>query len=65
MSAGRWLVGGLGLLVWILGLYVFVDGSYVAGGALILLGGGCIVAAASGGWSEFLEGLGNWLFFWR
>jgi hypothetical protein len=31
----------------------------------ILAGGLLLVIAASGGWGEFVEGLTNWLYFWR
>jgi hypothetical protein len=63
--AVRLVLAGLGLIVWGLGLYVLVGGSYVAGGALVLAGGFVIVVAASAGRTEFLEGLANWLYFWR
>lgn len=65
MSVVRWLLAAFGLAVWAVGLWLFVGGSYVGGGLLILTGGLCLVIAASGGWTDFLEGLANWLFFWR
>jgi hypothetical protein len=40
-------------------------GSWMLGGGLMLAGGLCVVIAASRGWSEFWEGVGNWIFFLR
>ena len=65
MSAKRWLMLLLSVAVWAVGLWLFVGGAYVAGGLLMLLGGLVLVVAASGGWTEFVEGLANWLYFWR
>lgn len=65
MSPKRWLLALLGVAIWAVGLWLFVDGAYVGGGLLILLGGLVLVIAASGGWSEVVEGLTNWLYFWR
>jgi hypothetical protein len=59
MSPKRWLLALLGVAIWAVGLWLFVDGAYVGGGLLILLGGLVLVIAASGGWSEFVEGLTN------
>ncbi len=44
---------------------MLVGGSYALGGGLMVVGGLCLVIAASGGWTDFFEGLGNWLYFWR
>ena len=65
MSIGRWLLVAVGIAIWAGGLAAFVDGGYVAGGALVLAGGLCLVVAAAGGWGGFFEGLTNWLLFWR
>ncbi len=65
MTAARWLVAALGFAAWAVGLYVFVDGGYVAGGALVLTGGLLFVLAASRGWGELWQGLVDWLYFWR
>ena len=65
MSLRRWLLVLVGILVWAGGVWVLVRGSYVGGGALILTGGLLLVVAAGGGWGAFVEGLSNWLYFWR
>jgi len=65
VSAGRWIIAFLGLVVWAAGLYRLTGGDYVAGGALIVAGGLLLVIAASSGWGAFWEGLANWLYFWR
>lgn len=61
----RLLLVSVGVAVWGIGLWLFLGGSYVGGGALILAGGLILVIAASGGWTEFLGGLSNWILFWR
>jgi hypothetical protein len=61
----RWFLVALGTAIWAVGLYLLVDGSYGLGGGLMIGGGLCLVIAASGGWTQFLEGLGNWLLFWQ
>jgi hypothetical protein len=48
MSPKRWLLALLGVAIWAVGLWLFVDGAYVGGGLLILLGGLVLVIAASG-----------------
>ena len=65
MSPGRVLGVFLGVAVWAVGLWLFITSSYVGGGLLVLAGGLCLVMAVGGGWSDFFEGLANWLFFWR
>ena len=65
MSWKRWVLATFGLGTWGAGLWISLESSYVAGGLLILVGGLCFVIAASGGWSQFVEGFTNWLFFWR
>jgi len=61
----RHLLAVVALLLWAVGMYFLVTGSPVLGVALILVGGLCLVIAASRGWTEFFEGVGNALFFWR
>jgi hypothetical protein len=61
----RWLLVGLGFIAWATGLYVLADGNYPLGGGLVIVGGLGFVVAASGGWTEFFQGVANWLFFWR
>ncbi len=65
MSPVRWGFASVGLVLWGLGLWRFAAGGYVAGGLLMLVGGACVMVAASGGWTEFVEGVANWLAFWR
>lgn len=65
MPLWRWLLVLVGLASWGAGLYVLAGGGYMLGGGLIIVGGLLAVIAASGGWSDFLEGLANWLHFWR
>jgi hypothetical protein len=65
MSALRWLLLALGLSVWALGLYLFIGGAYALGGCLVVGGGLCFVTAATGGWAQLVEGVTNWLYFWR
>jgi hypothetical protein len=65
MSVRRWLLVLVGVGIWAFGIATFVGVSYVGGGVLVLAGGLCLVVAAAGGWSEFFEGLTNWLLFWR
>ncbi len=65
MSARRWLLAVVGLGLWAFGLYLLVGGNYIVGGGSMITGGLCIVVAASGGWTEFWDGLSNWLYFWR
>ncbi len=65
VSVFRWLLVGLGFFVWVTGLYLLSSGSYPLGGGLVIAGGLCLVIAASGGWPQFVEGVTNWLFFWR
>lgn len=65
MSVWRWLLVVVAFVLWGVGMYVLIGGSYVLGGALIVMGGLCLVIAASGGWSDFLDGVLNWLYFWR
>ena len=65
MTVARWLLVVVGVVIWGSGLYLLADGAWELGGGLMLLGGMCIVIAASGGWSPFWEGVGNWVYFWR
>ncbi len=65
VSVRRWLLVVLAFMLWGVGMYVLIGGSYALGGGLIVMGGLCLVIAASGGWSEFVEGVSNWLYFWR
>ncbi len=65
MSIARRLLVVTGFVVWGTAAYVLVKGNYVLGGGLIVLGALTLVIAASGGWTEFCEGLTNWLFFGR
>jgi hypothetical protein len=55
----------VGLVVWSVGLYLLAGGSWMLGGGVMLAGGLCVVIAASRGWSEFWEGVGNWIYFCR
>jgi hypothetical protein len=59
----------VGLAIWGAGLWIFaldgLGGSYVGGGALILLGGLLLVVAARGGGDSFIDGLVNFVYFWR
>ena len=58
----RVLTGLVGLGVWAWGLRMFVEGDEVVGGVVILGGGALIVIALQGGWSQWWEGLSNWLY---
>ena len=62
--AGRLLVV-VGVALWCIAAYLIAIGSYYVGGGVIILGALCLVIAASGGWTEFFEGVSNWLFFGR
>ena len=55
----------LALPVWLLGLSLFVDGEQIAGGVLILAAGLWLVVVASKGFGHFIQGLADWLAFWR
>lgn len=59
------------LLVWSaflsldIDLYLLVEGRYELGGGLMIVGGFCVMIAARSGWTEFWEGLSNWLLLRR
>ncbi|MDP8908748.1 MAG: hypothetical protein M3N47_06445 [Chloroflexota bacterium] len=63
VSITRRLLVVLGVALWGIGAYLIVIASYYLAGGVIVLGALCLVIAASGGWAEFFEGLGNWLYF--
>jgi len=65
VSIARRLLVVTGFVIWGIAAYVLVRGNYVLSGGLIVLGALCLVIAASGGWTEFFEGLTNWLYFGR
>lgn len=65
MSLRRWLLVVVALVLWGVGMYLLFGGSYVLGGITLLTGGLFLVIAASGGFSDFVEGTANWLYFWR
>ncbi len=53
------------MVLWAAGLWLLIGGSWAGGGALIVVAGVVLVMAASGEWDHLLEGVSNWLFFWR
>ena len=55
MSARRWLTLFVGLALWCVGFWLFLDNRYVLGGVLVLAGGLCGVVAASAGGASSLR----------